>query len=118
VKGNVRYVVRYGKRIELVDTGQRKLEGRQHIGCSVRFLRAAVKATKTSRRLAVALYLYRLRSIRRSKTIQVPNGWLEKMLDISPSTKIRALDDLAAAGLIVFQDRSLREATLVTLLVD
>jgi hypothetical protein len=116
---NARRVVRHGKQIDVVvlPTG-RKSPGERHIGCSVKFLRAAIKATKSSARLAVALYVYRLCLVKGSKTIDVPNGWLEKVLDISRKTKTRALEDMAEAGLIVFHNRSLRESARITLLTD
>jgi hypothetical protein len=122
----VEHVIRDGRRIEVETIGRampkrrradHKPDGQRHIGCSVRYLRAAIKATRSSNRLAVALYLYRLHSIHRSRTVRVANGWLERVLGIKRSTKARALDDLAKAGVIELHDRSLREASIVTLLV-
>jgi hypothetical protein len=118
-KEKVRYDERHGHRFEAVTLPTRdKPPKERHIGCSVGYLRAAVKATKSSARLAVALYVYKLCIIKSSKTVEVPNGWLEKVLDISRFTKARALANMAGAGLIVLHDRSRRESTRVTLLVD
>jgi hypothetical protein len=122
----VEHVIRDGRRIEVETIGRAmpkgrradpKLEGQRHIGCSVRYLRAAIKATKSSNRLAVALYLYRLYSMQNSRTVRVPNGWLERALGINRMTKGRALNDLAKAGVIELHDRSLRKTSSVTLLV-
>ena len=88
----------------------------RHVGCPVWFLRLAVEATG-GRRLAVAMSLYRLRVIHRSKTVKVPNGWLEEQLGIGCDTKARAIRDLAAAGILRVHPQKGREATVITFLV-
>jgi hypothetical protein len=94
---------------------QDEQDGHRHIGCSVSFFRKAVAATG-GERLAVALYLYRLRIVRRSKTVTAANRWLERELGIGRNTKYRAIADLEAAGIIRTRRKG-KEATVVEFLV-
>jgi hypothetical protein len=88
----------------------------RHIGCPVWFLRRVVEAVG-GEQLAVGLYLYRLRHIHRSKTVKVPNGWLEEQLGISRHVKYRALRALEAAGIVRAHPSKQREAVVITFLV-
>jgi len=70
-----------------------------HIGCPLSWFRLVFPVVRGKNELAVALWLYRLRSIRRSRTITVSNGPLAE-LGIDRFAKYRALRRLAKAGLI------------------
>jgi CRP-like cAMP-binding protein len=50
--------------------------------------------------LAVALHIYRLRMVRRSRTVTISNGGLLAELGIDRFAKYRALRRLADAGVI------------------
>ena len=71
----------------------------RHIGCPLAWFRQVFPVVRGKNELAVALWLYRLRSIRRSQTITVSNGPLAE-LGIDRFAKYRALRRLAKAGLI------------------
>jgi DNA-binding transcriptional ArsR family regulator len=88
--------------------------GDRHIGCPVRWLKLVLPAVGGAK-LAVALYLYRLRVVQHSRTVAVPNGWLRDELGISRRTKYKALTDLERAGIIRIQRKG-REAPTVTFL--
>jgi hypothetical protein len=68
-------------------------DGDRHIGCPVWWLKLVLPAVGGAK-LAVALYLYRLRVVQHSRTVAVPNGWLRNELGISRRTKYKALKDL------------------------
>ena len=70
-----------------------------HIGCPLSWFRLVFPVVRGKNELAVALWLYRLRSIRRSRTITVSNSPLAE-LGIDRFAKYRALRRLAKAGLI------------------
>jgi hypothetical protein len=72
----------------------------RHIGCPIWWLRLVSPVVKGKRELIVAVYLFRLRAVHRSKTVKVPNGWLRDAFGISRHTKYRALKRLALAKLI------------------
>jgi DNA-binding transcriptional ArsR family regulator len=99
---------------DLWDRASPKNSGDRHIGCSVSWLKLALPAVGGAK-LAVALYLYRLRVVQHSRTVAVPNGWLRYELGISRRTKYKALKDLERAGLIKIQRKG-REAPTVTFL--
>jgi hypothetical protein len=71
---------------------------------------------KSKDQLVVAVYLWRRRIIcGGDATFDVPNGEL-KTLGISRKVKLRTLDLLAAAGLIVFVQRTAKAAPTITIL--
>src|SRR5262249_5257450 len=88
----------------------------RHIGCPVWFLRRAAEAVGGDQ-LAVALYLYRLGHVHRSKAGKMANGWLEGQLGISRHVKYRAVRALEAAGIIRIHPSKQREAVVITFLV-
>lgn len=74
--------------------------GDRHIGCPLRWFMLVFPVVCSKNELAVALHIYRLRSIRRSRTITVANMGLLADLGIDRFTKYRALRRLADAGII------------------
>ena len=70
-----------------------------HIGCPLSWFRLVFPVVRGKNELAVALHIYRLRSIRHSRTITVSNGPLAE-LGIDRFAKYRALRRLAEADLI------------------
>jgi hypothetical protein len=70
-----------------------------HIGCPLSWFRLVFPVVRGKNELAVALWLYRLRSVRHSRTITVSNGPLAEF-GIDRFAKYRALRRLAEAGLI------------------
>jgi hypothetical protein len=102
--------------LDYVEMDRDPQDGDRHVGCTMEFLRRAVQATTTSGELAVALYLYRLCKIRRSKTVKVSNGVLERELGIDRYVKCRALGKLENGKLIRKHTRKGYEAVSVTLL--
>jgi hypothetical protein len=87
----------------------------RHIGCPVRWLQRLLEVVGSPGELAVGLYVYRLRHVRRSRTVIVSNEWLERELGINRFTKYRALRKLAEAGLLHPHPRTRKEATMVTI---
>lgn len=71
----------------------------RHIGCPVWWLRLVFPIVRGKGELAAALYLFRLRAIRKSKTVSVPNGWLREH-GIRRQAKYQMLNDLARARII------------------
>jgi hypothetical protein len=71
-----------------------------HIGCPLSWFNLVFPVVRGKGELAVALYIYRLRSIRRSRTVLVSNVRLSIELGIDRYTKYRALKRLAQAGVI------------------
>ena len=63
--------------------------------------------------LAVALYIYRLRTIQRSRTIKVSNTRLLTELGINRFAKYRALRRLAVAGIITVKSYPQRSLEVV-----
>jgi hypothetical protein len=74
-------------------------DDQRHIGCPLSWFRLVFPVVRGKNELAVAIYLYRLRALRHSRTVAVPNGFLAE-LGIERHAKYRALDRLEAAGLI------------------
>jgi hypothetical protein len=71
----------------------------RHIGCPLWWFVAALTATRGAKEFAVAIYLWRLRVVSRSKTVEVSNAELRK-LGIDRRTKYRAAHRLADAKLV------------------
>jgi hypothetical protein len=93
----------------------RRRRSREFIGCPMWWLKWVFPLTRSVEQLVVALYLYRLRAVRRTKTIQLSNVALEKDLGLSRFTKYRTLDRLEEAGVLKVGRRDGRSLT-VTLL--
>jgi hypothetical protein len=70
-----------------------------HIGCPLSWFKLVFPIVRGKNELAVALYLYRLRTIRHSRTVRVSNSGIAE-LGIDRFAKYRALQRLADAGLI------------------
>jgi CRP-like cAMP-binding protein len=75
----------------------------RHIGCPLWWFRLVFPIMRGKNELAVALYLYRLRSIRRSRTVVVTNERLLTELGVNRFAKYRALRRLADAGIITLR---------------
>ena len=72
----------------------------RHIGCPLWWFTLVFPIVRGKNELAVALYIYRLRMIRRSRTVAVSNTRLLTELGIDRFAKYRALRRLAGAGII------------------
>lgn len=94
------------KRFRNVDTGR-------HIGCPLSWFKLVFPIVRGKNELAVALYLYRLRSVRRSRSITVSNTTLLAELGIDRFAKYRALERLAAAGIITVKRHHKRALKIV-----
>jgi hypothetical protein len=88
-------------------------ESARHIGCPLWWFRLIFPVVHGKNELAVALYLYRLRAVRRSRTIVVSNERLLAELGIDRYAKYRALRRLADAGVITIKRRNKRTLEIV-----
>jgi hypothetical protein len=70
------------------------------IGCPLDWFKLVFPLMHSKKELAVALYVYRLHKIRRSRTVLVSNERLLAELGINRFVKYRALRRLADAGII------------------
>jgi hypothetical protein len=77
----------------------KRRDGR-HIGCPLTWFKAVLPVVRGKNELVVALAIYRLHVVRKSRTIAVSNVSLLAELGISRHTKYRALRRLAAAKII------------------
>jgi hypothetical protein len=77
----------------------------RHIGCPLAWFTRVFPVVRGKNELAVALYLYRLREIRRNRTVKVSNVGLLTDLGIDRYAKYRALRRLAGAGIITIKRR-------------
>jgi hypothetical protein len=75
----------------------------RHIGCPLWWFQLVFPVVCGKNELAVALYIYRLRTVRRSRTIVVTNERLLAELGINRFAKYRALQRLAKAGIITIK---------------
>jgi hypothetical protein len=73
---------------------------RRHIGCPLSWFKLVFPIVRGKNELAVALHIYRLRMVRRSRTVTISNGGLLAELGIDRFAKYRALRRLADAGVI------------------
>jgi hypothetical protein len=95
------------KRVRVADSNR-------HIGCPLWWFKLALSIMPhSSHELAVALYVYRLRIVHYSKTVSVSNERLAAELKVNRSAKYRALEKLAAAGVIRIRRRN-KQAWTVT----
>jgi hypothetical protein len=86
----------------------------RYIGCPLWWFKLALSIMPhSSHELAVALYVYRLRIVHHSKTVSVSNERLDAELGVNRSAKYRALEKLAAAGVIRIRRRN-KQAWTVT----
>ena len=76
-----------------------------YVTCSLAWLARIVPVVGTADRLAVALVLYREYLIRRSPTVALPNGRVQK-LGVSRHTKYRTLALLEEAGAVKMEARN------------
>jgi hypothetical protein len=93
----------------LPTTGERTKKTRprpddRFFGCPIWWLRAVLPVVKGKSELVVAIYLFRLRHVTKSKTVVVPNKWLREN-GVSRFVKCRALARLERAGLIAVERR-------------
>jgi hypothetical protein len=72
----------------------------RHIGCPLWWFKLALSIMRSKNEFAVALYVYRLRMVYRSRTVSVSNERLLAELKIDRHVKYRALQKLADAGVI------------------
>jgi hypothetical protein len=79
--------------------GKAKGDGR-HIGCPLWWFKAVLPVVQSKGELAVALALWRLRSMQGRRTITVANVYLLAELGVGRWAKYRALKRLATAGII------------------
>jgi hypothetical protein len=84
----------------------RATDSARHIGCPLSWFALVFPVVRGKNELAVALYLYRLRTIQRSRTVRVSNMRLLTELGIDRFAKYRALRRPAAAGIITLKRRS------------
>jgi hypothetical protein len=85
------------------------------IGCPISWLKRVRPTVRSAEQLVVALYIYRLTVVRRSKTVRVSNAELQREFGIERRVKYRTLSCLERAGLIRIEGKTGR-ATVVTLL--
>ena len=85
----------------------------RHIGCPLWWFRLVFPIVRGKNELAVALYIYRLRAVRRSRTLTITNERLLAELGINRYAKRRALRRLATASVITLHHRG-RTAVEIT----
>jgi hypothetical protein len=85
----------------------------RHIGCPLEWFAWVYPVVSGKNGLAVALYLYRLRSIQHSRTVKLSNMRLLTELGINRFAKYRVLKQLAAAGIITVKRRPHRSLEIV-----
>jgi hypothetical protein len=90
-----------------------RTDGDRFIGCPLWWFALVYPAVRGKGELAVALYLYRLRVIQRSRTVRVSNERLAAELGIDRFVKYRALHQLAVAGIITLKPRNKRALEIV-----
>ena len=88
--------------------------GKRHIGCPLKWFALVFPIVRGKNELAVALYIYRLRIVRRSRTVTVANERLLTELGINRFAKHRALRRLADAGVIRIVQRNNGCAPVIT----
>jgi DNA-binding transcriptional ArsR family regulator len=90
-----------------------QLQARERfIGCPLAWLKAVYPAVWGKNQLTVALALYRLRTIKKSRTVSMSNMDLLAELGIDRRTKYRTLKRLAAAGIITIERVNKRALTV------
>ena len=84
----------------------------RHIGCPLAWFKRVFPIVRGKNELAIALYIYRLRAVRRLRTVAVSNAPLLAELGIDRFAKYRALRRLAEAGVITLK-RDNKKATKI-----
>lgn len=89
------YVMRRGERIEVetLDTGpapRRKSRRDAHIGCPIEWLKRVIPIVRSKQELAVAIWLWRRRTVCRSEWFTVPNTALDSELGLTVSPKLES----------------------------
>jgi hypothetical protein len=90
-----------------------RTEGDRHIGCPLWWFKLVFPIVRGKNELAVALYIYRLRIIRRSRTVVIFNTGLLTELAIDRYAKYRALRRLADAGIVQVRRHNKRALKVV-----
>jgi hypothetical protein len=93
---------------DLASTGRgrgRTADSPRHIGCPLSWFMLVFPVMHGKNELAVAIYLYRLRTIQRSRTVRVSNMRMLTELGVDRFSKYRALLRLAEAGIITLKRR-------------
>jgi hypothetical protein len=85
----------------------------RHIGCPLWWFKLVFPIVRGKNELAVALYVYRLRIIRRSRTVVISNAGLLTELGIDRYAKYRALSRLASAGIVQIRRHNKRALKVV-----
>jgi hypothetical protein len=85
----------------------------RHIGCPLSWFKRVFPVVRGKNELAVALYLYRLRSVQHRRTVVVSNAPLLAELGIDRYAKYRALKRLAGAGIVTLKRDNKRAITIV-----
>jgi CRP-like cAMP-binding protein len=106
---DVQKIRRRAARVGADDTGQR------HIGCPLWWFKLVFPIVRGKNELAVALCLYRLRTIRHSRTVMISNMGLLSELGVDRYAKYRALHRLADAGIIRVRHLNKRSLKVVFL---
>ena len=88
---------------DMADALPRPADG--YVACPLTWLARVLPVLRTSDRLTVALLLYRQCLVRRSKTVNLPNGELAK-IGIGRMTKYRVFLLLEEAGAITIEARN------------
>jgi hypothetical protein len=83
----------------------------RHIGCPLSWLKRVYPVARSKGDIVVWLWLWRLRSVRRSRTVAVSNNGLAE-LGIDRYAKYRSLKRFAKAGLIAMGSRDGRAVTV------
>jgi CRP-like cAMP-binding protein len=92
-----------------------RIKADAHIGCPLRWFRWVFSVAHGKNELAVAMCLYRLRTVRHSRTVKLSNERLLAEIGVDRFAKYRALRRLAEAGVITIR-RSNRQTLEITFL--
>jgi hypothetical protein len=88
-------------------------ETSRHIGCPLSWFKRVFSLVRGKNELAVALYIYRLRTVQRRRVLTVSNIPLLVELGIDRYAKYRALRRLAGGGVITIQQSNKRATTII-----
>ena len=103
------------KAAEKTARSKRRRRSKTFIGCPLWWLQSVLPLAQSAEQLAVALYIYRLRVVRRSKTVSISNRGLKEDLGVGRFGKYKLIARLEAAGLLRVE-RQNKHALKVTLL--
>jgi len=102
----IKQPLKHSKRVRVTD-------GNRFIGCPVWYFKLAVSTVRSAHELAIALYIYRLRIVHRSRTVTLSNERLSAELGINRSAKYRALRKLTDAKVIRLKRRRGRATVII-----